>query len=761
MLTKLTRFWQWPLAIQMFLGIWLSMMIVGIIAGELYRVGETDFLRENFYRQSKQTFSMLRAVSIEAMITEDIPVLETIVAQVVESTPGIYALSLYNEDGHELAAWKSGVVYEEVEKKILSFDEDIVSEGEVFGRISLAWDTAPQYRKINDHVRKGRNGLFVTLFFLAALIALFAHFIAIRPINRIDRRVVAMTRGHIKGELSLRVAARELLNLARSVNRLSEALKVRDEKEAELVLQRREIEQANTALRASEENLQITLDSIGDAVIAADAQGRITRMNPVAAALTGWEFDQAKARPLGDVFNTVDADTGRPVPNSADKVMRTGESAPLATHTVLLAKDGTERRIADDSAPIRSADGEIVGVVLVFRDVTEQHRLAMELRQSEKMQALGQLAGGIAHDFNNMLAGILGASELIEKYVGGNVRAKKYIDIIGGTAKRAAELTGKLLTFSSKGSRLSGPLDMHGVIREAVSLLERSIDKRIRLVLELEAVETYVIGDSAQLENAILNLGVNARDAMPEGGALIVTTDNPVLDEEYCRTVSADISPGQYIRVSVRDTGTGIPAGLLDRIFEPFFTTKAIGKGTGLGLSAVYGTVMDHRGDIAVYSEQDEGTVFHIYLPVTAEAARHDKPVTEPLIHGTGLIMVVDDEEAIRTTVTHFLEEFGYDVLPAADGVEALEVYKADMDRIDLVILDMVMPRMNGRDTFFAIRALNPNARVILASGFVDTVRAAEMEAKGLLGIIKKPYFRAELSRIVSEALKYPAPSLR
>ncbi len=758
MLTKLTRFWRWPLTLQIFLGIWLSMMIVGIIAGEFYRVRETDFLRDNFYRQSEQTCSMLSSVSIEAMITEDVPVLETIVTAAAKKTPGIYQLGIYNEEGRGLVSWKSGVVYGEVDQKFLSFDEEVVYEGEVFGRIFLAWDTTPYYDEINAHVWKGRKALFVALFFLALLIALFVHLIVIRPINRIDHRVVAMAQGRTGDEISLRVAARELLDLANSVNQLSEALKVRQEKEAELVLQRREIELANTALRESEENLHITLDSIGDGVIVTDPQGRIVRMNPVAVALTGWEFDGAKEKPLEEVFNTVNADTGRPMPNSVEKVIITGEAVASETHTILKAKGGTERRIADSGAPIRNSGGNMVGAVLVFRDVTEQHRLAKELRQSEKMQAVGQLAGGIAHDFNNMLAGILGASELLGRFASGNVKTKKYVDIITSTAKRAAELTAKLLTFSSKGSRLSGPIDMHGVVREAVSLLERSIDKRIRVGLELKAAETHVIGDTAQLENAVLNLGVNARDAMPEGGQLVISTDNIDLDQDYCRTASAVLSPCRYIRVSVRDTGTGIPHNLVKRIFEPFFTTKAIGKGTGLGLSAVYGTVRDHRGDITVYSEPGEGTVFHIYLPVTGAAARPEKPPEEELIHGSGLILVVDDEEVIRTTVSHFLEEFGYDVLLARDGREALEVYRADVNRIDLVILDMIMPRMNGRDAFLAIRELNPGAKVILASGFVDNMKAAEMESKGLLGIIKKPYFRAELSKIVAEAFKYPAP---
>lgn len=753
MLTKLIKFWRWPLAIQVFIGISLSMMTVGIISGELYRVRETDFLRENFYRQSKQTFSMLSSVSIEAMITEDVPVLETIVAKVVEKTPGIYALSIYNEEGRKLVSWKSRVVYQDAENKTLSFEENIVSEGEVFGRIFLAWDTAPNYREINDHVWRGRKELFIALFILAVLIALFVHFIAIRPVNRINRQVVAMTRGSTDRKLSLGVAARELLNLGDSVNQLSGALKMRDEKESELVLQRREIEQANTALRESEENLQITLDSIGDAVIATDARGEITRMNPVAVELTGWDFDRAIGKPFGEVFNTVDADTGRPIPNSVHKVMETGEAAALETHAILIATGGTERKIADSGAPIRDAQGKMVGVVLVLRDITEQQRLAKELRQSEKMQAVGQLAGGIAHDFNNMLAGILGSSELLARYTGDCPKAKKYIDIIIKTSKRAADLTGKLLSFSRKGSRMSGSLDMHDVVREAAVLLERSIDKRIQLILELSAAETFVTGDPALLENAVLNLGVNARDAMPEGGKLVVTTGNLVLDEDYCRMATAKLSPGRYLRVSVRDTGTGIPPGLVKRIFEPFFTTKGSGKGTGLGLSAVYGTVRDHRGDINVYSEPGEGTVFHIYLPVTQSAANRQQLASEQFVHGSGLVLVVDDEEVIRTTVSHFLEEFGYDVLLAKDGLEALQVYQANKSRIDLVILDMIMPRMNGYDAFLAIREFNPNAKAILASGFADSTKTIEMQKKGLLGIIRKPYLRTDLSKIVAEAL--------
>lgn len=516
-----------------------------------------------------------------------------------------------------------------------------------------------------------------------------------------------------------------------------------------------EWKEAEAALRSNEENLRITLNSIGDAVIATDEQGQVRRMNPVAQTLTGWAEKEALGKPLPEIFQIVDAVTRKACANPVEQVLARGEIVGLAQHTLLIARDGTEYQVADSGAPIRSGDGGIVGVVLVFRDVTEQYRLENQLRQSEKLQAVGQLAGGVAHDFNNMLGGILGAAELLIKEVERESKAYRYADMISQAAGRAADLTEKLLDFSRKGKQLSTPVDIHAIIRETVSILERSIDKRIDLTCHLGASKSTVIGDPSQLQNAILNLGINARDAMLDGGSLRLSTENRVLDQTYCDSCAGEMWPGDYIMISVSDTGVGIPATMLGNIFEPFFTTKEQGKGTGLGLAAVYGSVQDHKGDIKVYSEAGKGSVFHLYLPVEdSRECRREDQAGIPERQGRGTILLVDDEEIIRAIAAPMLEEMGYTVLTAMDGEDGLRQYKQHLKTIDLVLLDMVMPRLNGTETFRAIRKINPEAKVVLSSGFARDARIEDLKAEGLLGFVKKPFRCGELADLLATHLR-------
>ncbi len=401
------------------------------------------------------------------------------------------------------------------------------------------------------------------------------------------------------------------------------------------------------AVRRVAEDLRITLDSIGDAVIATDVHGKIARMNPVAERLTGWSAADAIGRPLPEVFRIVQAQTRQPSENPVEQVLATGEVVALANHTVLIAKNGTEFQIADSGAPIRNDKGAVVGVVLVFRDVTERYALEEKLRHSQKMEAVGQLAGGVAHDFNNMLAAILGAADLMAIKIPKDDLTRKYVDIVAKSAERAAELTRKLLAFSRKGEVETVVVDMHQVIRDVVTMLEHTADKRVRIETSLTAEPSTVMGDFVQLQSALLNLGVNACHAMPEGGSLTFSTRLTELDPIACRNSAFALKSGWHIEVDVRDTGCGIPVENIGKVFDPFFTTKEVGKGTGLGLAAVYGTVMQHDGSVTVYSEVGRGTVFHVLLPVVGHRAATTEP-TADIVRGSGTILLIDDEEAIR-----------------------------------------------------------------------------------------------------------------
>ena len=514
------------------------------------------------------------------------------------------------------------------------------------------------------------------------------------------------------------------------------------------------IRQQNIALRKSEEDLQITLNSIGDAVIATDAKGRITRMNPVAEELTGWKALEASGRSLMNVFRIVDAESRMEIESPVNKVIQEGNVIDLSSDTILIAKDKTERRIANSGAPIRNPQGEIVGVVLVLRDITKQFRMEEELRQAQKMDSIGQLAGGVAHDFNNMLAGISGAAELIAFKAVKDERIAKFVDMILDTTNKAADLNQKLLAFSRKSKPQYIAVNVHDCLVDTVKILEHSIDRRVTINMELKAEVSTVKGDPSQIENIVLNLGLNARDAMPSGGELALATANVDLNDEYCRISQFEIEPGPFIEISVRDTGIGMSKETLKRIFDPFYTTKEVGKGTGLGLSAVYGMVSDHHGAIDVYSKLNKGTVFKVYLPSDESAVVPEKTDKDKIETGSGCILIVDDELLIRDTLEVLLSDLGYEVILAKDGEEGVEIYKEKQRDINLVILDMVMPKMSGYDTFKTMKEINPDVKILLSSGFSRDADMEELQQEGALGFIQKPYSHAELSKTLVKEMR-------
>ncbi len=391
-------------------------------------------------------------------------------------------------------------------------------------------------------------------------------------------------------------------------------------------------------------------------------------------------------------------------------------------------------------------------VLIVFLDITEQKLMEDQIRHTQKMDVIGQLAGGVAHDFNNMLTAILGSAELMERYVKDNSAATKLLGNIQKAASRSAELTSQLLAFSRKGQKNSVQICINTTIHEVISLLERTIGKNITLKTKLVANNSCVVGDHALLQNALLNLGVNARDAMPEGGVITFATANVELDSGYCRSSTFTIIPGPYIEISVSDTGTGMTKEIIQHVFEPFFTTKGVGKGTGLGLAAVYGTVTDHHGSISVFSEPGSGTIFKLYLPLSNDKKAAEACVEE-LIPGSGGILLVDDEEILRDVGKALLEGLGYRVYLAEDGEHALETYAREKENISLVILDMLMPKMGGKETLLRLIESYPDIRVLILSGFNQEGTIDDLKKIGAVGFLQKPYLCMELCKAVSEAL--------
>jgi len=507
-------------------------------------------------------------------------------------------------------------------------------------------------------------------------------------------------------------------------------------------------------LSESEEDMRITLNSIGDAVMSIGCDGKIKRITPAAEALIGYKHEDAIGRPLNEIFNIVNAKTRQAAFNPVNEVLKSGNITNMESDTILISQDGTEHRISDSAAPIKDSEGNTTGVVLVFRDITREYQLEEQLRQSEKMQAIGQLAGGVAHDFNNMLSGIMNAAQLLnlpERNL--DEKGNKLTTIILQAAQRAAELTAKLLAFARKGTVSSTTVNMHQVLDEALSIINSTIDKKITIELKKNATKHILLGDPTDLQNVFINLGINASHAMPDGGSISIVTGNTILSKEFCNASHFDIDPGEYIEIEFRDSGCGIPPENIKKVFEPFFTTKEQGKGTGLGLATVYGTVKAHHGAITIYSEVGKGTVFHIYMPCAPGDIVSLDTKTQ-VIAGTGCILLVDDEEIVRVTGKLILEDMGYNVLLAGNGKEAVKIFRERNKEISLVIMDMVMPEMNGSEAFYEMRKIDGNSKIIISSGFPREESMNELKKNGVYGFINKPYRNSELSEILANVLK-------
>jgi PAS domain S-box-containing protein len=452
-------------------------------------------------------------------------------------------------------------------------------------------------------------------------------------------------------------------------------------------------------------------------------------------------------------------------PEDADDVWRQVQEAvsrgqPFRLTYRIRTADGEEKWVYEqgrkvDDAPDGTAilEGFIADVTDRIRSEQEYHRLEEQLFQVQKLEAIGELAGGVAHDFNNLLTGIIGYANLLKSGDCKCPETAEIADAIEGAARRAAQLTSQLLGFARRGKNQIVPVDLHGVVREVVDLLGRTLDKNIEIQPLLQASPSTVVGDPGQLQQMVLNLAVNARDAMPDGGQLTFRTECVDLDEEYCR-LHAGVTPGRYLCLSVMDTGVGIPRDILPRIFEPFFTTKEPSKGTGMGLSMVYGIAKNHGGSVQVYSELGHGSTFRVYLPVTACPSSEQAHSPLPrVVSGRGRVLLIDDEPVVRQMAARMLVELGYDVLVAGDGVEALEIYRQSWADIDLVLLDMIMPAMGGRECFRAMRQINPNVLALLSTGYGLNGAAQKILDEGVAGFVEKPYDLARLSQAVAAVL--------
>ncbi|MCF6178213.1 MAG: response regulator [Geopsychrobacter sp.] len=492
---------------------------------------------------------------------------------------------------------------------------------------------------------------------------------------------------------------------------------------------------AEEELRQSEEQHRLFLQQLPDPVVVFNRQCIPQYINKAFTDSFGWCLDDfsAKSFPLLHEESGSKGDWLRQQIGKGESPSGIEVNLQNSSHQVLrVAVSGimTRQRRRDDDLQ-----------VLVLRDVTEQHRLEAQLRHSQKMQAIGTLTGGIAHDFNNLLQAISGYTQLLQRRINRKSREGSFLDSIAVSTERAVDLVKQLLIASRRGESRLVPIDLNETVEQAVKLLERTLVKMVRIETGLQETPLIVDGDAGQLEQVILNLSNNAQAAMPNGGGLTLLTKEVMLEEDFCLGYDG-LKPGAYALLSVSDNGIGMSSEVIEQIFEPFFTTKRVGEGTGLGLSSAYGIVRNHQGVILCESEPGRGTLFSIYLPLSAGMVRlqPQERQEKATAGGEETLLIVDDEQAIVEIARSILEAGGYRVIRAANGEEALEIYLRRKSEISLVILDLGMPGMGGEKCLKALRAANPKVRVLVASGYASKEQAQRVLDLGAAAFVGKPY---------------------
>ena len=496
---------------------------------------------------------------------------------------------------------------------------------------------------------------------------------------------------------------------------------------------------------------------LADAVIVADATGTICFWNDAAERTFGWR----EAEVLGRVVQ---------MGSDGERAAWAGYFQRAMNGEILdglelrpLRKDGSPVDLVASLAPLRDAAGQITGIVALAADMTARRQTEQalrdseaQLRQAQKMEAVGRLAGGIAHDFNNLLTVIMGRSQLQLMRLSSDDPLRRDLNLIEQTSRRASVLTRQLLAFSRKQVLQPEVLDLNALVEGLAPMLRRVIGEDVDTVIVPGSELGTVVADPGQLEQVIMNLAVNARDAMPDGGRLVIETANVVLDDAFAQT-HAGAHRGPFVMLSVLDTGVGMTPEVRAHVFEPFFTTKESGKGTGLGLATVYGIVKQHDGYIALESEPGQGAVFSVYLPRSDRAVTSVAGIVASPTVGAGAILLVEDEEEVRDLVSDILRRFGYSVVAVQHPVEALSIASDPSRPIDLLLSDVVMPKMSGSEMAKRMAILRPGLRVLYMSGYTDEALGRHGVLDPSIALVHKPFAPEELMRKVREVLGRPS----
>ena len=494
--------------------------------------------------------------------------------------------------------------------------------------------------------------------------------------------------------------------------------------------------------------LSAAVDQSGEGVVITDSSGRIEYLNPAEEQSSGFSLDD-QVGTLCDLFTR--ASSGEPLYPTFFQAIQAGRD--WRGEVTAQKSDGTFYQEERTVSPVRDQKGSITNFIIIKRDVTEKQQMEEQLRQSQKMEAIGTLAGGIAHDFNNILMAIIGFTEMAQKNLREDHKNQRYLQNVLDASHRAKELVRQILTFSRQQGQEKQPLQVDLVVKEALKLLNASLPATIEIRQNIQSQLKAVVADPAQIHQVVMNLGTNAAHAMRKsGGSLEVNLQQVRIDsvDESKR----DLAPGEYLLLRVADTGHGMDSSVLKRVFEPFFTTKETDKGTGMGMAVVHGIVKDLKGDISVQSSKGEGTTVSVYLPVINRAPKQDKNGKDKLYRGRGRVLFVDDEQSLVDWARDTLHRLGYTVSATTSSLQALEWFQADPDFYDLVVTDLTMPRKTGRDVIVSVREHAPRVPVILCTGFSDDDWEEESERIKPTILLTKPFSMAEFSKAIASCME-------
>ena len=701
----------------------------------------------------------IAASSADLILRDNTIKLQFMISEVIEREKDVRYVYIHNNKGKVLAHTFNKGFPRELPKKIATTANMktvpylITSYDTENGMIKdiacplLNWDVGAVHigldlKSIHSaiaHVNRILVVIILAVSFLGIILAFILSLLIAKPLVKLADHAKKIGDGNLDLEIFIR-GNDEISDLSGSINKMTRSLKQNFARRQE----------AEDQLADEKERLSVTLRSIGDGVITTDIDGNIALLNKVAEKLTGWTQKEANGRPLPEVFHIINEKTRKPCKNPAIEIMGKGEIFNLANQTLLLSKDSTERSITYSGAPIMDKANQIIGSVLVFRDITREKKVEEELRKIDKLESVGVLAGGIAHDFNNILMAILGNLNLANLKINPDDDVAVPLKRAEEASLRAKGLTQQLLTFSKGGAPIKETALISETIKDSANFVLHgsNIICEYDMPRDLWAVEI----DKGQISQVVQNLIINAKHAMPQGGVIKIKCDNV----EFIANEDIPLPhENNYLKITISDNGAGISEDAIENIFDPYFSTKK--NGSGLGLAISHSIISKHNGHIGVQSKPGQGTTFTIYLPTSARSHPADKEKATIYTKGSGKILVMDDEAMVRNVAQSMLMYLGYEVVCANHGTEAIDLYRQAYSSgkpIDVVILDLTIPGgLGGKETAQEILAVNADAKIIASSGYSNDPVMANYQEYGFWAAIVKPYELAELHGILVESI--------